>query len=486
LRRDGGLADMVDRYEDIADEFILSVMQTLMGLVSAACKAVWAILKQVIGHPTLFVPIGALSWLWWAQGREAVIVSVVLAVVALVILSRVAPASFRRVITRPSVSWVRGTCLYRWRWRSVALRHGLVSRSAMHGSQRGSDVEIAKLLRVKSSADVDRLLIKLPVGMAPVDVERVCDGVAHAFRARECRVTSAKPGRVWLEVHRRDALRSVVQPIASQETVDLSGIPIGACEDGDTWRLRLSGTHVLIAGATGSGKGSVLWSLLRGLGSGISQGRVQVWAMDPKGGMELRPGQGLFCRFEDSSAEAMCAAVEDLVTMKDERAKALSERGLRSHTASVEDPHVVLIIDELATLTALADRGITNRFERALGLLLTQGRACGITVVAAVQDPGKDVVGWRDLFPTRVAMRLDNPIQVDMVLGDGARDRGARADHISELTPGVAYVRVEGSRELRRVRSAYLDDEAIVNLAETCRPWTRQLSETPTAETEVA
>ena len=64
-------------------------------------------------------------------------------------------------------------------------------------------------------------------------------------------------------------------------------------------------------------------------------------------------------------------------------------------------------------------------------------------------------------------MRLDNPIQVDMVLGDGARDRGARADHISELTPGVAYVRVEGSRELRRVRSAYLDDEAIVNLAES-------------------
>ena len=53
---------------------------------------------------------------------------------------------------------------------------------------------------------MDRLLIKLPVGMAPVDLEKVCDGVAHAFRARECRVTSAKPGRAWLEVHRRDAL----------------------------------------------------------------------------------------------------------------------------------------------------------------------------------------------------------------------------------------------------------------------------------------
>ena len=486
MRRGGGLADMVDRYEDIADEFILSVMQTVMDLVTAMCKATWAVLKQVTGHPVAFVPIGCLGWLWWAQGRGAVIVSVVMAMLALFILSRVAPVRFRSLVTRPSVSWVRGTFVYRWRWRSVALRHGLVGRSALHESQRGTDVEVAKLLRVKSSPDVDRLLIKLPMGMAPRDVEKVCEGVAHAFRARACRVTSAKPGRVWLEVHRRDALRSVVQPIAQQEAADLTGVPIGVCEDGDPWRLRLSGTHVLIAGATGSGKGSVLWSLLHGLGSDISQGLVQVWAMDPKGGMELRPGQRLFRRFEDSSAEAMCAAVEDLVTMKDERAKALAARGLRTHTATFDDPHVLLIIDELATLTALADRAVTNRFEKALGLLLTQGRACGITVVAAVQDPGKDVVGWRDLFPTRVAMRLDNPIQVDMVLGDGARDRGARADHISELTPGVAYVRVEGSRELRRVRSAYLDDEAIVNLAQRCGPRAYESSETPTEEQEVA
>ena len=78
------------------------------------------------------------------------------------------------------------------------------------------------------------------------------------------------------------------------------------------------------------------------------------------------------------------------------------------------------MIDELATLTAFAERSVVRRIEQALGLLLTKGRAVGITVLAAVQDPGKDVVGWRDLFPTRVAMRLDTPIQVDMVPGEGA------------------------------------------------------------------
>ena len=62
-------------------------------------------------------------------------------------------------------------------------------------------------------------------------------------------------------------------------------------------------------------------------------------------------------------------------------------------------------------------------------------------------------------------MRLDNPIQVDMVLGEGARDLGATADHISEHTPGVAFVRVEGTRAIRRVRASYLTDDDIACLA---------------------
>jgi S-DNA-T family DNA segregation ATPase FtsK/SpoIIIE len=123
------------------------------------------------------------------------------------------------------------------------------------------------------------------------------------------------------------------------------------------------------------------------------------------------------------------------------------------------------VIDELATLTAFAERDVVRRIDKALGLLLTKGRAVGITVLAAVQDPGKDVVGWRDLFPTRVAMRLDNPIQVDMVLGEGARDLGATADHIDEHTPGVAFVRIEGTRAIRRVRASYLTDDDIADLA---------------------
>jgi S-DNA-T family DNA segregation ATPase FtsK/SpoIIIE len=257
--------------------------------------------------------------------------------------------------------------------------------------------------------------------------------------------------------------------MTSPEAQDLTAVPVGRREDGSPWSISLAGTHLLIAGATGAGKSSVLWSLLRALQPDIGTGRVQVWAVDPKGGMELRPGRSLFARFEDASPEEMCTMLEDLVTLKDERAKDLAASGARIHLAHPGSPHIVAILDELATLTAFADRSVTRRIDTALGLLLTQGRACGITVVAAVQDPGKDIVGWRDLFPTRIAMRLDNPIQIAMVLGEGAREMGARADEISELTPGVAYVRVEGTRTIQRVRAAYLDDAAIDEMTRPAR-----------------
>jgi S-DNA-T family DNA segregation ATPase FtsK/SpoIIIE len=90
-------------------------------------------------------------------------------------------------------------------------------------------------------------------------------------------------------------------------------------------------------------------------------------------------------------------------------------------------------------------------------------------VVGALQDPRKDVISLRNLFSTRIALRLDESDQVDMVLGDGARDRGALADEISPLPEtgaGVGYVRLEASPDPVRVRAAYVTDEDICAMAE--------------------
>jgi DNA segregation ATPase FtsK/SpoIIIE, S-DNA-T family len=142
----------------------------------------------------------------------------------------------------------------------------------------------------------------------------------------------------------------------------------------------------------------------------------------------------------------------------------------RAHTPSPDHPFVVIFVDEVAFLTAYhPDKGLRERIRAALATLTTQGRAVGYCVVAALQDPRKEVLPIRNLFPDRIAMRLDEPEQVDMVLGDGARERGALADQIStdEATgAGVAYVRLADDPDPVRVRAAWVSDPTIRAMCE--------------------
>jgi DNA segregation ATPase FtsK/SpoIIIE, S-DNA-T family len=453
------------------DSALLDSDEPLAIVVEAILRSAWLLMLVIAGvvvsalrHPVLTVATATLAIAGKEFGPFSALGVLLVLIAGAVVWRLTAPGSFARYC-RPRIVELLVTPWYRLRWPRVASRTGLVAYD--HDlSQRGSSA--ARSPRVKrvhvSPTGVRRLLLKLPYGITPAMVADKVDGIAHAMRCRDARIVDDRPGWVWLELHRRDVLADLIPPLEPTSPVDLSAIPIGRHEDGSPWALRLLGTHVLVAGATGSGKGSVLWSLLNGLAPALSSRALQVWAIDPKGGMELQPGQRLFARFEASDAESMCRLLEELVLVKDGRAKELAAQTSRTHTASPESPHILLVVDELATLTAFAERTVVRRIEQSLGILLTQGRACGISVLAAVQDPGKDGVVWRDLFPTRIAMRLDNPIQVDMVLGEGASDIGARADRISELTPGVAFVRVEGTRELRRVRASFISDSDIAGV----------------------
>ena len=145
---------------------------------------------------------------------------------------------------------------------------------------------------VHRAGAVDLVRAGLVTGQAPADFEARAENLAHAFGARLCRIRAAAPGLVVLELVRADTLADPIPALPIAGEVDLAGLPVGRCEDGSPWRLRLAATHVLIAGATGSGKGSVIWSLIRALLPAIASGWVQVWALDPKR-MELSFGRAL-------------------------------------------------------------------------------------------------------------------------------------------------------------------------------------------------
>jgi len=309
------------------------------------------------------------------------------------------------------------------------------------------------------------VLVRLVSGQCTADFAARADNLAESFGALLCRIRSARRGWVVLELVRRDALAAIIPALNIPARTDLRGLPVGRREDGSPWLIKLRGTHVLIAGATGAGKASLLWSIIRALLPAMTAGLVRVLAADPKR-MELAFGRELFDAHGAYAADALAIVLmlEQAVADMQARAAQLAGRQ-RDHTPTPEFPFVIVVVDEVAFLTAYQpDRKLRDRVMAALATLTTQGRAVGYCVIAALQDPRKEVLSIRNLFPDRIAMRLDEPEQADMVLGDGARDRGALAHLIPtdpEVGAGVAYVRLEADPDPVRVRAAWVSDDDI-------------------------
>ena len=349
--------------------------------------------------------------------------------------------------------------VYRRSW------HAAMATAGLAVSWNGQRI-LPELKSVRCRASRDVVTVRMVSGQIPDDYSKASLRLAYTFKALGCRVTSGRRADlVVLTLRRRDPLTNTVPTVTPRKAPELLALPVGVTEDGSRLTVRLSGTQILVAGATGAGKGSVLWSLVAALAGGVRAGTVRLWVFDPKGGMEFAAGQRLFDRFLCDDFPAMAAALDQAVTVLRDRAARL--RGVtRQHEPSVDDPLYVIVIDELAALTAyLTDRQLKDRIKAALGIILTQGRAVGVHVIAAVQDPRKDVLPFRDLFPTRIALRLTEPTQVDMVLGDGMRDRGAFCDRIPQAQPGVGYLVLDGDPTPARARFSHWTDDAIAGLA---------------------
>ncbi len=117
-----------------------------------------------------------------------------------------------------------------------------------------------------------------------------------------------------------------------------------------------------------------------------------------------------------NGAEAI-ALLEHVATLTRQRAEALRWQGVRKWTPASGQPFVLLVVDELADVIAYQpDNALRKRANLALQSILSQGRAPGVCVIGQLQDPRKEIIDFRHLFPVRIAMRLDEPTQVDMVL----------------------------------------------------------------------
>ena len=430
----------------------------LVQLIRLLIRIAWFLIR----HPLLDVAAGILV-LAWVQARWPGVIAVLASAAGVLVVVRITlPDWFARLVTLPAQCRWRWWWCYRRSWRAVMTIAGLAP------TYRGQ-VTVPVLGKVCAGACADLVTVRLVSGQSPRLFADRAEELAHGFAAHSCRVRPARPGMVVLEFVRHDALATVIPALPIPQRPDLRALPVGRCEDGSLFTIRLHGTHLLVAGSTGAGKGSYLWGLVRALLPAMAAGLVRVHACDPKL-MELAFGRALFEKSGKYAADP--AGIAELLEadVADMQVRATRFAGRqRDHQPTAEFPFVVVLVDEVAFLTAYqADRKLRDRTLAALATLTTQGRAAGYCVVAALQDPRKEVLNIRNLFPDKIALRLDEPAQVDLVLGDGAHDRGARCEEISadpSTGAGVGYVRLETDPDPVRVRAAFISDDDIRAMA---------------------
>src|SRR5699024_9721580 len=330
------------------------------------------------------------------------------------------------------------------RWNDVFDACGLIRENRKKGY-----TETPRLLRVRSyTPTIDVLTIRMVRGQSLRKYENVVEELAQSLDAESLCVLPIKrqPKKLKLAVVRKPPFEEPVEatePPEHSAALNPDSVPIREDKYGETATIPIRGQQTLAGAASGSGMSSLIWTPLRALGPAIHDGLVDLSGIDGRGGMELEQGRDLFAGGLATSDDEFVPALERFRDELRHRKQDLAAQGKRSNPTSVEYPHKILVIDELGMLTAYGDNART--VNQLLGEITTQGRALGFTIMAYVQDPSKDVVAVRDLFTYRLALRLTTANQVDMVLGDGMRAKGALADLIypDESTAGIGFQRAE-------------------------------------------
>ena len=283
------------------------------------------------------------------------------------------------------------------------------------------------------------------------------EDLALALKAQSVRV-SAIPGRavIGIEVPNKQretvSLREILSSDGFQKSKskltlglgkDISGAPVIA----DLSKM----PHLLVAGATGSGKSVSINSMVMSILYKASPAEVKMLMVDPKL-LELSAYQEIPHLISPviTNPKESATALKKMVIEMERRYRVLAEKGARNIEsfnlqAKDEDqlPYLVIIIDELADLmlTAPADA------EDSITRLAQMGRASGIHLILATQRPSVDVITGiiKANFPARLSFQVSSKVDSRTILDThGAEQLLGKGDMLLML-PGARIIRVHGA-----------------------------------------
>jgi len=209
--------------------------------------------------------------------------------------------------------------------------------------------------------------------------------------------------------------------------------------------------HLLVAGATGSGKSVSINSMVMSILYNASPREVKMLMIDPKL-LELSAYEGIPHLISPviTNPKEAAEALRKMVFEMEHRYRLLAEKGVRNiegynKQVSEQDqlPYIVIFIDELADLMFAS----ANEVEDAIARLAQMARASGIHLILATQRPSVDVITGviKANFPARISFQVTTRIDSRTILdAQGAEQLLGKGDMLF-MVPGVKIIRVHGA-----------------------------------------
>jgi S-DNA-T family DNA segregation ATPase FtsK/SpoIIIE len=320
---------------------------------------------------------------------------------------------------------------------------------------------------------VTQYTLKPPAGVKLTRITALETNIALNLAAQAIRIEAPIPGQraVGIEVPNRKAADVRLHGILSSPQWQQADSPLSFAIGRDIAGEPVIGhldkmPHLLIAGATGSGKSVMINTLLSSLLYRNSPSDLKLILVDPKQ-VELTPYNDIPHLLTPVivEPEKCISALKWAVNEMERRYSLLAEekvRNIKSYNELKKDermPYVVIVIDELADLMMLAARDV----EALVVRLAQKARAVGIHLVLATQRPSVDVITGliKANVPARIAFTVASQVDSRTILDQGGAEKLLGKGDMLLLTPEI--------NKPRRIQGAFVDDPEVVKVTDHIR-----------------
>ncbi|GAB3794914.1 FtsK/SpoIIIE family DNA translocase [Virgibacillus kimchii] len=337
----------------------------------------------------------------------------------------------------------------------------------------------ARVTKVNVGPAVTKYEIYPEAGVKVSKIVSLHDDLALALAAKDIRIEAPIPGKsaVGIEVPNQEIAMVSLKEVMDHTFTQTSKLlfALGRDISGDAVVSELSKMpHLLIAGATGSGKSVCVNGIITTILMRAKPHEVKMMMIDPKK-VELNVYNGIPHLLAPVVTDPKKAsrALKKVVAEMERRYELFSETGtrniegyneyIRKYNQTSEEqqpnlPYIVVLVDELADLMMVA----SSEVEDAITRLAQMARAAGIHLIIATQRPSVDVITGviKANIPSRIAFSVSSQTDSRTILDSGGAEK--------LLGRGDMLFMPVGASKPTRIQGAFLSDEEVERVVDHC------------------